>query len=166
MASLSDALAGRWSGWDGLDPGLTETDVDGAVGPARSEGRSWARLSGQQVQARVWERDQAPRVVRAWFDGIGPGVVLVELVHPPSDLAVDELVDRWGPPDQVGTPRRLIEGRRSELVWWRRGAAVTVCDQPTPCLVQVFERTDAQGWVVRLGGNDREGPSPSPPPGR
>jgi hypothetical protein len=84
------------------DPGLTETDIDQALGTARSEGRSWARLSGQQVQARVWERDQAPQVVRAWFNGIGPDVVLVELVHPPSDLAVEELVDRWGPQTRSG----------------------------------------------------------------
>ncbi len=177
MSSVDDAIAGRWSAWEGLDAGTTERDVERALqaggAGARSAGREWGRLAGQQVHTRTWHRDEPPDAVRVWFDGIGEAVLLAEFRGPRADVDVDGLDAVLGAPDRVGLPRRLVPGRVEERVWWRRGIAVTVTGAPARShegagrgigLVQVFVPTDLQGWVTRLGGEESEGPSPSPGP--
>jgi hypothetical protein len=178
VSSIEEAIAGCWSTWQGLAAGTTEHDVERAMrtagGDVHSSAREWGRLAGQQVATRTWRRDEPPTRVQVWFDGIGQAVVLAELRRPRTDVDADDLEGVLGKPDLVGLPRRLVAGRVEERVWWRRGIAVTLVlarrgstDHPSDHaigLVQVFEPTDRQGWVIRLGGDEVEGPSPSPRP--
>jgi hypothetical protein len=173
LSSLEQALAGRLSDWEGLDPGLTEESLGALLGSAYDTWpRQPARLAGQFVTNREWRREgERPQVVRAWFEGEAPEVLMVDLEEPPADLDPDEIPARWGPPDREEPGRRYVpDGWTTELVYLGRGAALTVVRpfendpsfpqfEPRIAVAQLFEPTDLQGFIVRYGGNDRPGPS-------
>ena len=167
MAPLSVAAEGRWSDWDGLEPGLTDAAVAAAfaVDPAAVE-RGTGQLSGRRRELRTVRSGGEP-ILRWWLDGDGTAA-LVQVVAPPSRPNLESALAALGPPEREGAGRHLVSGATTtELVWPARGLSLTVAesyDDPPAwprrlASALLFPASDLRTFVVDLGGNDRGGPS-------
>lgn len=156
------ARAGRWTEWAGLpEPLLVSTlhdELEPGTGPRGST------MLGRRRRDVV----KTPKG-RYWQDG--NDVELVELIDPPTDRAVADLLAALGPAEREGAGRYLrIGATTTEYVYPARGLALTVgrsYDQPPsfePYLAQVllFAPTDLRTFILERGGDDRPGPRTLP----
>jgi hypothetical protein len=156
------AREGRWTEWAGLPEPLAVSTLHDELEPGT--GPRSSTLLGRRRRDVV----KTPKG-RDWQ--YGNDVELVELVDPPSDRPVAELLEALGPPEREGAGRYLrIGATTTEYVYPSRGLALTVGrsydDPPSfePYLAQVllFAPTDLRTFVLERGGDDRPGPRPLP----
>lgn len=165
MSSLELALRGDWLRWSGLEAGLTGQALRTLLGPNTvEEPREPARLSLQLVSRQIYYRETAPQEIIAWFEGDSDQLLMIQLDEPPSLASLDDIQSTWGQADRVGPARAIVFGAiATEYVYLSRGIvfiiAVSYDDPPSfaPRIarVQLFAPTDLQGFLVRLGGGDR-----------
>src|SRR5207244_173061 len=110
LSSLEQALAGRLSEWEGLDPGLTEESLGAALGPAYDTWpRQPARLAGQFVTNPEGSRGGALAVGRPFdtapsFPECEPRIAVAQLFEP-TDL--QGFIVRYGGNDRPGPSHPL-----------------------------------------------------------
>lgn len=165
MSSLELALRGDWLRWRGLETGLTGRALRTLLGPNLiEEPREPARLSLQLVTRQVFYRETAPTEVIAWFEGDSDQLLLIQLDEPPSLATLDDIQSAWGQADRSGPARGIILGAMAtEYVYLSHGIVFTIAETyddppsfaPRIARVHLFEPTDLQGFLVRLGGGDR-----------
>jgi hypothetical protein len=156
------AREGRWTEWTGLPSPLPVSALHDELEPGT--GPRSSTLLGRRRRDVV-----TTPTGRYWQNG--NDVELVELIDPPHDRPVDELLDALGPPEREGAGRHLrIGATTTEYVYPARGLALTVgrsYDQPPsfePYLAQalLFAPTDLRTFVLERGGDDRPGPRTLP----
>jgi hypothetical protein len=153
MTWAEAARAGRWTDWPGLPSPLSEDTLARELG--LGAGARTDTMLGRRTRVVV-EAGNA----RYWLEG--NDVILVELVEPPSELPVGELLGALGEPEREGAGRyRKLGASTTEHVYPARGLAVTEARsydgtfEPYVAQVLLFAPTDMAGFVLERGGNDR-----------
>ena len=154
------ALAGQWTIWPGLPPGLTAA----AVVSALVGGALPAAVASDLGRVPLDRLDVGALQVWANADDV---VVLVEWIDPPCDGGVAELLAALGAPEREGPGRHRRSGATTtEYMYAGRGLAITAAesyDSPPSfetrlATVQLFAPTTMQAFVLELGGDVQVGP--------